>query len=614
MTLEHRIFEEFPGISKSQWEELILKDLKGADYEKKLVWPPIEGFKVNPYYREEDIQNLDHLQHAASNQIFVKKDGNDWYINQYICESVSKDANKKALDCLQKGANSLSFHIDDNSINSYAEFETLLQDILLDAIEVHFKGSQPARYMEWLIAYAQNKNLNKSHIRGSIQYNPFSSFTCEGLDADDTFTEEISMLSDLIRKASSNFPHLRVIEVNGAIFQNAGSTLVQELAYSLAMASEYIHLLSENGLTPKEILPHIQFNLATGSNYFPEIAKIRALRYLWLQLCKAYGVSEEVTGELFIHSETAKWNMTIYDAHVNLLRATTEAMSAILGGCNSLTVHPFNMAYTTPDDLSDRLARNLQSILKDEAYLDKVGDVAGGSYYIEQLTAQMIDRSWKLFLETEEAGGYIQAFRKGLIQDKIEQTAKTRDTNYATRKETILGVNQFPNITEVKPEVSIPNLSKNKTDGSVRALLSYRSSQAFEEMRHLTDIQTQRPNAFLLTYGNLAMRRARAQFAQNFFGCAGFSVTDNNGFANAEEGIKMAQAQGSRVIVLCSSDDEYEALAAEALKHMNGEILVVAGNPANKEPLEKLGINHFIHVRSNVLETLLQFQKLLGII
>lgn len=612
MNLENKIFEEFPGIATNLWEEVILKDLKGADYEKKLVWQTLEGFKVKPYYRADDLQNIEHLKH--NNQFLSKRQtDNSWCINQNICIENVADANKKALNTLQRGATSIHFFVKENSLNTFQDFNALLKDIVLDAIEIHISGNEPEKYIDFLIQYIKENQLLANNIQGSVQFHVFQEIFETGIAQDNHLTSEIEILTKLLNKVNTELPGIRVISIQGKEIHNAGSTLVHEIAYSLSMASDLMSALLDKGLNLKQILPHFQVNLATGPNYFLEIAKIRALRYSWMQMCKAFGANEQEINELHIHSETATWNMTIYDAHVNLLRATTEAMSAIIGGCNSLTVHPYNAAYGTTDDLSDRLARNLQSILKDEAYLDKVNDAAAGSYYIEQLTASMIEASWKLFIETEDAGGFIQAFKKEIVQKNIEATAKIRNSNYATRKEIILGVNQYPNINEVRKEVSIPNLKQTETEGKTKGLGKYRGAQAYEEMRHKTDVQEKRPVAFLLTYGSVAMRRARAQFAQNFFGCAGFEVIDNNGFTSAAEGVELAKQKKADVIILCSADEEYEALAADTLKLLSGEILCIAGNPANKEQLEQMGVKYFIHVRSNVLETLLQFQQLLGI-
>jgi methylmalonyl-CoA mutase len=316
--------------------------------------------------------------------------------------------------------------------------------------------------------------------------------------------------------------------------------LVQELAFSLAMGVEYISWLTEQGVDSAEALSKIKFNFALGSSYFMEIAKIRAARYLWAKLAESYLPSEIDSSMMCIHAENSQWNKTVYDPYVNMLRTTTEAMSAVLGGIHSLTVLPFDVAYQKPTAFSERAARNQQLIIKEEAYFGKVVDPAAGSYYIENLTQSMIQHSWTLFLKVQEMGGYTEAFTQGFIQSEINNLAQKRESNIATRRETVLGVNQYPNFGEVadKKVVSMDVVRKisiqKPADADCNPLPQYRVSQAFEELRLKTDLASKRPKVFMLTVGDVAFRRARAQFSCNFFACAGFEVVDNIGFKSVD--------------------------------------------------------------------------------
>jgi methylmalonyl-CoA mutase len=298
-----------------------------------------------------------------------------------------------------------------------------------------------------------------------------------------------------------------------------------------------------------------------------------------------------------------------------MLRTQTEAMSAVLGGVNSLTVLPYDAAFKNSGEFSERIARNQQLLLKEESHFDKVVDPAAGSYYIETLTNKIAEQAWKIFIETEENGGFYQAVKTGTVQKTIKTMAVSRLKAVSARREILLGTNQFPNFNEIaeKPQKDI-NKHVCTGDAKIETLPPLRAAQEFEDLRFSTQNAAKRPVAFMLTIGNLAMRLARAQFSCNFFACAGYEVIDNLGFKTVEEGVAAAEKAGADIIVLCSSDDEYAELAPVAFNASKGKaILVVAGAPACMDELKNLGIEHFINVKSNVLETLKSFNKLLGI-
>ena len=261
-------------------------------------------------------------------------------------------------------------------------------------------------------------------------------------------------------------------------------------------------------------------------------------------------------------------------------------------------------------------------LLKEESYFDKVVDPAAGSYYIENLTNSIAKETWKLFLEIQEKGSFLEAFKSGFIQKIIKGTAQKRDMDIATRKEVLLGTNQYPNPTEFKKDKIEPFVFKafdcTDENAEVETLKMYRGGQAFEELRYKTDVFAQsgkRPKVFMLTMGNLAMRRARSQFAGNFFSCAGYEIIDNNGFKTVEEAANACLNAKADIAVICSSDDEYADIAPKLYNLLNETtIVVVAGYPkAILEELENKGLKYFIHMKSNVLETLKSFNKELGI-
>ena len=319
---------------------------------------------------------------------------------------------------------------------------------------------------------------------------------------------------------------------------------------------------------------------------------------------------------MIAHAETSHFNLTLFDAHVNLLRTQTEAMSAALAGVDSMTVTPFDQAYESPNEFSERIARNQQLLLKEEAHLNRIVDPAAGSYYIENLTVSIAKQAWELFLQVEEEGGMTEAVKAGRIQEAVNGSNKARHEAVSKRKEILLGTNQYPNFTELAGEKS-PLTSacccgneNEESDTEFASLNTDRAASEFEALRLQTEHSGKRPKAFMLTIGNLAMRQARAQFSCNFLACAGYEVIDNLGFPSVEEGVKAAINAQADIIVLCSSDDEYAEYAIPAFQEVNGRALfIVAGAPACMDDLKAAGIENFIHVRCNVLETLREYNK-----
>ena len=608
---------DFPAISTQEWMDKITADLKGADFSKKLVWRTPEGFNVNPFYRAEDIEGLLTTKSAPGEFPYVRgtKADNNWKIRQNIDAKCAKAANEKALDVLGKGINSLGIKVNKAEL-SEEYIATLLNGIDATKVELNFKVcvKEAAKLASLLKAYFAANKYDLAQVYGSICCDPINRMLLKGkkLSAEEITTILIEVLQEA--EALVNFP---VIGVNAVSFNNAGVYCAQELGYALAWGNQYLELLTEAGVDPM-VAKSIKFAFGVGGNYFMEIAKFRAARLLWAKIVEAYEPSCLCAAKMKIHAETSTYNKTIYDAHVNMLRTQTEAMSAALGGVDSLTVLPFDATFKASDEFSERIARNQQLLLKEESNFDKVIDPAAGSYYIESLTAMIAEQAWKIFLDIQNAGGMLAAIESGSIFAAVKETADKRKKDVASRKEILLGTNQFPNFSEMAAEKIANKECACKCGCTVEtsgvALPTERAAEEFETLRLATEASAKRPKAFMLTIGNLAMRLARSQFSCNFFACAGYEVIDNLGFSTVEEGVAAAKAAGADIIVLCSSDDEYAELAIPAFQAVGGEqIFVVAGAPACMEDLQKAGIENFIHVRVNVLETLKGFNNKLGI-
>ena len=623
------LLADFPSVSAQQWMDKITADLKGADFDKKLVWKTNEGFSVLPFYRAEDIENLKTTEVVPGKFPYVRgtKADNVWFIRQDIVVNDAKEANAKALDVLCKGATSLGFKLSKKDL-SPEYIATLLENIQADCVELNFTicTKRSADLATILTDYFKSKEYNLTQLHGSINWDGMNAMLLRGKDFE---KEELVSLAKATFEAALGLPFYRVIGVNATTLSNAGAFLAQELGYALAWGNEYLSALIEAGCEPSIVAKNIKFNFGVGGNYFMEIAKFRAAKLLWANVVDAYQVKcvkdncqHTVDGickcaaKMRIHAQTTEFNKTIFDANVNMLRTQTEAMSATLGGVNSLTVLPYDSTYKKADEFSERIARNQQLLLKEESHFDKVADPAAGSYYIETLTNEIAAQAWKIFLEVEDNGGFFAAIKAGTVQKTVKATAKSRLKSVSSRREVLLGTNQFPNFTEVAAaKVEFTKEAGCDCDHTgVEKLSPVRGAEEFEALRFATEAAAKRPKAFMLTIGNLAMRLARAQFSCNFFACAGYEVIDNLGFKTVEEGVAAAQNAGADIIVLCSSDDEYAELAPAAYEASKGKaILVVAGAPACADDLKAIGIEHFINVKTNVLETLKQFNQLLSI-
>ena len=616
-TDKERLLSEFPAISTQEWKDKIVTDLKGADFERKLVWRTNEGFNVNPFYRREDLEGLSTPKVMPAEYPYVRSTrmDNEWLIRQDINVNDPKEANEKALDILNKGITSLGFKLRRDQVNKET-LAILLKGIMPEAIELNFSCciSVAAQLAGELAAYLTEVGADVAQCKGSINFDPFKKQLVKGI-SNPQWVATCAQLLDVIRP----LPQYRVLTVNALNINNAGAYIYQELGYALSWGAELIDKLTEAGYSIEELTSRIKFVFGVGSNYFMELAKFRAARWLWAEIIGAYG--DQYKGDaakIHMHAVTSTWNKTIYDAHVNLLRTQTEAMSATLGGVDSLTVQPFDVTYQESDNFSERIARNQQLLLKEESHFDKVIDPAAGSYYIEHLTNALAEQAWKLFLAVEEEGGFAAAVEAGSVQKAVNASNAKRHAAVAARKEIFLGTNQFPNFTETAAqkvaEVEVGGHSCGCGTPSIEALNFDRGASEFEALRLATERSGKEVKVFMLTIGNLAMRLARSQFSSNFFACAGYKVLDNLGFATVQEGVDAGLAAGASIIVLCSSDDEYAEFAPEAYKYLAGRAeFVVAGAPACTDDLKAVGIENFINVKSNVLETLRQFNQKLGI-
>ena len=602
---KQKLFSEFPPITTEEWMNKITEDLKGADFQKRLVWKTTEGFDLQPFYRKEDVaeETKNELPGVFPFTRGCKQD-NNWLIRQEIKEDDALLANKKAKLLLDKGCTSLGFSIK-GSLVSATYINTMLDGIDAEKTELNFKTciKKAYEFTALLIEYYKERNFNFKKLHGTIEYDPIGKQLTKGK----LVTESISTMVKLADLTAA-LPNYRCFVVNAALLCNSGAYTTHELGYALAWGNEYMNILTEAGIPASAAAKKIKFNFGISSNFFMEIAKIRAARMLWANIVKEYEPNSDDDCKMAIHAVTSTFNQTLYDPYVNILRGETEAMSAALAGVDSITVTPFDTVYESPTPFAERVARNQQLILKNESHLDRVADPAAGSYFIEKLTATLAGEAWKLFLATEDEGGYCQAVNNGTVQNSINNDSNNRRTAAARRKEILLGTNQYPNFNETtggNRPLDKQCCCGTKEEPGANILSSKRLAEDFEALRMQVENSGKRPKVFMLTIGNLAMRQARAQFSSNFFAVAGYEIIDNLGFSTVDEGVDAAIKASADIVVICSSDDEYAEYAIPAYEKLKEKALfVVAGAPACSDELKNAGIENFIHVRVNVLETL----------
>jgi len=599
--MTEKLFNDFPPVSTRQWEEQIHKDLKGADYDRKLVWRTSEGFSVRPYFRDEDLKEIPYLDTVPGQHPFLRgtRPDNNWLIRQgFTVKGSLERLNERVLNALDRGVESIGFRLDKKKDYAEKDLEVILKGVFLPAVEISFEGvsCEKPQVLNAFLNYIKTKCIDPFQVRARFEFNPLGeAYSC----GQNPSGESLDVLKTLIENCSE-YPHIRVTCIRGYDYRNNGSGIVQELAFSMAMGNEYIRILKEKGMDQSMAIRSIHFHTGIGSHYFLEIAKFRAARVFWSRIAEEQGIKEPEDQKIRLHATTNFWNQTAYDMYVNLLRGTTQAMSAAIAGVDSLEVTPFDRVIREGNDFSDRLARNIQIILKEEAHFERVTDPAAGSYYVENLTKSILAESEKIYHQLMEKGGFSSKTGREWVSETIRDARERSLKSLASRKEILVGINQYPDSGVKAPK----ELSEATAEQWMRA------AAPFEKLRLQTDKAFKTPQVFLLTFGNLAMCRARAQFSANFFGVAGYRIIDNNHFASLEEGIQAAVRSGARIVVACSSDEEYcGAVPLIARTLGDNIILTVAGDPACKEELIKEGVTHFISLRSNVLETLLQYHK-----
>ena len=449
MTIK-KIFTEFDSISAKQWKQQIQFELKGADYNENLVWESPEGIKVKPFYHNDDT-NV-NLNANTSNTPFT--------IVQNIFVHDVKKSNARALDSLQRGAESVRFTIESESIS----IEELMQNIPLENVNYYF--NLPFLSIEFSNKINDFATKNKANI--FIQIDPIGQLVKDG-NWFENLEKDFEKLNTITSKTTVPF-----LTISSGMYQNAGANIVQQLAYTLAQVNEYFNRISA-------INQPITIEVAVGTNYFFEIAKLRALRLLFNTIATEYNHNFDC---LIIATPT-KRNKTLYDYNVNMLRTTTECMSAIIGGADAVANLPYDALYHKDNEFGDRISRNQLLILKHESYFDKVNNPADGTYYIETLTEQLAEKALELFKDIEKNGGLISQLIDGTIQRKINESAQKEQELFESGKEVLLGTNKFPNKNDqMKNDLELyPFVKQNSRKTLITPIIEKRLAEKVEQER-----------------------------------------------------------------------------------------------------------------------------------
>ena len=456
------LFSEFSPAPKEVWKQQTIKDLKGKDFDATLLWNTAEGIVVEPYYASEDLVDERFVALQAS------QTQNAGWLNQPNVEiGEEKETNLRLKSMLKKGAEALMVNLEKNE---KVELTKLLDGIKLSETPVFFQtGGREVATVSELLRFIPYQ------MKGGLADDGLARWTQTGELSASYFKE----LANCIQQTQKS-PQFRTVCVSSHVFHNAGANIAQELAFTLSSAVTYLDKLTDEGLTVEEILSKVYFSLSIGTNYFLEIAKLRALRYLWERISGQF-LKEVVRYDkayCYIHAQTS----TFYDAAItpntNMLRATTEAMSAVMGGCDALTVHAYDAVFQESDEFSERIARNISILLKGESYLDKIIDPAAGSYYLENLTLQLADKAWELFLAIEEKGGFMEAVTQNVIQESIEENYEQTLRALQDGKRVMVGVNKF----RFDEGILVPpsTIEEKPTQSAFKLLANRRIAQLFE--------------------------------------------------------------------------------------------------------------------------------------
>ena len=592
MNSNHKLFQDFTPVTKQQWIDKVTLDLKGEDF-NKLVWKNLNGLTFQPFYTIDD--KVDFLAGTGENSQAL--------INfRTIPVTNVEKANNEALLAIKEGMTGLVFDFKET-----VSLEQLFKGIDLNTIAVSLVvESETQAVVDGFFEYAEKNLTSKKNLKGYLDLGILTKYVTKG----SLNSAALDAVVKFINKSSS-YPNFKALTISGTPFLDSGSNQVQEVAYTLNALVFVADGCLNRGVSEEVIFNNLAIQLGIASEFFIEIGKFRAFHSLLKLIAKKYGVTEF---NPLMTAKTSVWSKSVTDAHTNMLRATTETMSAILGNVDGVLIDPYDKEFKAPTDFSSRIAGNISTILREESYLGKVANPVDGAYYIEEITTKIAEKSLELFKEIEQYGGFYQAFENEVIQKQISEIRQEKIKLISQRRLPMVGVNKYPNLMET---IASQLLSSGELNNP-KLLTPRRASLEIEAVRKTTEKLVEetgkRPIVELTSYGNLTMRKARAAFSYDFLGVSGFEIWQEKSFENALKAAEGSANSESDVVVICSSDPDYEESALAFVKAFRAQntskILLLAGNPVGiTDQLNQAGLDGYIHIKSDVIQTISNIQE-----
>ena len=428
--MKNQLFSEFISHTNNDWKQQVVKDLKGESFDKNLTWIIDENIQIKSYFNVDEVAELPIKSMQQSQyQRFTKT----WSNREIIKYKSEKDTNSLIVSVLEAGAE--SFLIDFSGVFELEfEINKLLRNIKISDTPFFFKVENNALNLVNALQI-----IAPYHWKGGIDNDILGRYFSTG-NYDKTQWDTMSKILGIVQ----NFTNFKMLIINGNIFHNSGANIGQELAFTLSSAIEVLDKMTQQNISLPIIIQKLEFSISVGTNYFAEIAKIRALKFLWRKiLVEGYGLDEKEIPIIAIHCTTSSFYNSSISPHTNMLRATTEAMSAVIGGCDALSIRTYDETFQESDEFSRRISRNISTILKEESYFDKVIDPSAGSYFIENLTFEIAENAFKLLQEVENKGGIVEAFKQNFIQNEIKRNFELKQNELLSNEKVMVGVNKF---------------------------------------------------------------------------------------------------------------------------------------------------------------------------
>lgn len=701
---------EFEIPTYEEWRKAAEDALKGAPFDKKLITKTYEHIDLQPIYNESDRDKVKYVAESLPGSFPYTRGicstgykTESWTIAQRTMYPTPELMNQALKEDLKRGQTGICISVcecrpmlQDICYNEHPEwddyvcpstqicdikdFEDLFDGIDIAKYPINFLITCPTpcsfELATLFVAYCDKHNIDKKELNVNFGFEFFDMLIRMGcvFSKVETYLDDMAALMALCNICGEKWS---AVSIDGCTYHNSGANALQEIAYSVAEGVFFIKEMLNRGLKIDDIAKNIHFNFCSGVRFFTEIAKLRAARIVWAKIVKEFG-GNECSQKMFIHAYTSKIDKTKFDPYVNILRGTTEGLAAVLAGANSISIGTFDEELGLANEFSRRVARNVQCILKEEAHLLDTIDPAGGSYYIETMTDAFATESWKIFREVEKNGGILECVLKGSVQDEILKIVAEREKNIAFRRDTILGTNKYPNLTEkpveglvvIGKEIPKTHLEAVKArkkafdatpvwaekwtgradkfiaafkDGATiadiwlgkgeemdpkttaaKSLPLFRSAAMFEGLREAAtrykEISGKAPQIYFENFGTLKQYKPRMDFSTDFFAVAGFEISYGNGFANADDAIAEINNITAPVVVICSNDDTYPEVVPAYVKALKtakpNTKVIVAGAQADDitATFKAAGVDDFISIKSNVYATLERLFEYIGVI